>query len=365
MKTTARGPLLIALLALVWGSNFLWIKLSLEAFSPVQVTFGRMILGALVLLVVILVRREKLPSGWRIWGHLFVAALVANAAPYLLFALGEQYVGSGIAGALNATTPLWTLLLVVAVRQQRTVRLPQLTGLVAGFVGCLLIFSPWQEGHVDLLGAGYCLVASISYAISYLYMSRHLASRDITPTVLSTAQLIAATGWTVLALPFDRAPIPRFSVLAWSALAVLGTVGTGLAYIINYALVRSEGAIGASVVTYLVPVASVGLGVLVLSEPGRPALIGGTLLVLIGVALVVPVMVCERTYPPDAGDHEVTGRDHEKSADLWRGQRIGGGQGRDRTGDLPLFRSPDRGFRGYGIEHRTRSAAIRGPSVTP
>ena len=144
MRTSARGTLLIATLALVWGSNFLWIKIALEAFSPVQLTAARMILGALVLFLVIWIRREKIPRDLPTWTHLFVAAFVANVAPYLLFALGETRVASGIAGSLNATTPLWTLALAFAVRQSNRLTTLQLAGLVLGFVGCMLIFTPWD-----------------------------------------------------------------------------------------------------------------------------------------------------------------------------------------------------------------------------
>lgn len=283
MRTSARGTLLIATLALVWGSNFLWIKIALEAFSPIQLTAARMILGALVLLAVLAIRHEKLPRDPRTWGHLFVAALVANVAPYLLFALGETRVDSGIAGALNATTPLWTLALAFAVRQSSRLTALQVTGLVLGFVGSLLIFTPWDAGSIDALGALYCLLAALSYAVSYLYMSRFLTSRDLTPTVLSTGQIIAASILTAATLPIDSADIPHWTVGPWVALAILGTLGTGLAYIINYALIRTDGPVGASVVTYLVPVASLALGMIVLEEAFPPLSLVGIGLVLLGI----------------------------------------------------------------------------------
>ncbi|HYQ65545.1 DMT family transporter [Actinophytocola sp.] len=285
MTTSARGTLLIAILALVWGSNFLWIKVSLDAFSPTQVTAARMVLGALVLLTVIAVRREALPRDFTVWAHLVVAALVANVIPYLLFAVGETRVDSGIAGALNATTPLWTLVLAFAVRQSTRLRLLQVVGLVLGFVGSLLIFTPWDAGSVDALGALYCLLAALSYGISYLYMSHYLTPRNLSPTVLSTSQLIAASVLTAATLPLDSAEAPAWSVGPWLALAVLGVIGTGLAYVINYALIRTEGPVGASVVTYLVPVASVVLGFLVLDETAPLLSLLGVATILIGIRL--------------------------------------------------------------------------------
>ena len=95
----------LALLALLWGSSFLWIKLALDGLSPVQLVLARLALGAAILVLVVRLRRLRLPHDKITWLHLTVAALVGNAIPYLLFAIGEQTVSSSLAGALNATTP--------------------------------------------------------------------------------------------------------------------------------------------------------------------------------------------------------------------------------------------------------------------
>ncbi|MGH3925059.1 MAG: DMT family transporter, partial [Pseudonocardiaceae bacterium] len=129
-RPAVRGPALIGALALLWGSNFAWIKLALDAFSPIQLTFARMLLGALVLVLVVALTHDRLPRDRHTWAHLTIAALVSNAAPYLLFALGETRIDSSIAGIMNATTPLWTLAIVAAVRHMETIRPAQ----VAGFV---------------------------------------------------------------------------------------------------------------------------------------------------------------------------------------------------------------------------------------
>lgn len=272
----------------------MWIKVALDAFSPIQLTVARMVLGALVLLAVVAIRRDKLPADLSTWGHLFVAALVANAAPYLLFALGETRVDSGIAGALNATTPLWTLALAFLVRQSSRLSGLQVLGLVLGFLGSLLIFTPWDAGSVDTLGALFCLLAALSYAISYLYMSKYLTPKNLTPTVLSTSQLIAASVLTALTLPLDSAGTPKWSWVPWLSLAILGVLGTGLAYIINYALIRSEGPVGASVVTYVVPVASVAFGVAFLDE-------SVPLLSLLGMVVILLAVWASRRRVVSAG----------------------------------------------------------------
>jgi len=111
----------IVALALLWGSGFLWIKISLRGFNPVQIVFVRLVLGLLVLAPIVVARGRRFPRGWRIWTHLFVAALVANAIPYVLFSVGERTVGSNVAGVLNATTPLWTVVLAVSTHTESSI----------------------------------------------------------------------------------------------------------------------------------------------------------------------------------------------------------------------------------------------------
>lgn len=132
-STTAR----LVLLAAIWGSSFLWIKQALRGLSPVEVTFARLILGAAVLFAIAAVRGQSLPRSPVMWAHIAVAAVFANAAPYLLFALGEQKVSSSAAGILNATTPLWTVVVALATRHERKLPLLRAGGLAVGFAGAL------------------------------------------------------------------------------------------------------------------------------------------------------------------------------------------------------------------------------------
>jgi drug/metabolite transporter (DMT)-like permease len=276
----------IALLALIWGSAFLWIKLADRGFSPVEVTLARLALGAAVLFAIVPARREKTPRPGRLWVIIAVAALFANAVPYLLFAVAEQTVDSSTAGIINATTPLWTVVLALAVRHQKTVTGWQAAGLVVGFAGAVLIFTPWRTAS-GLLSAGglECLAASVSYAISYIYMDRFLARRGIGPVVLSACQLAAAAVMLAIALAVSGAPAPHVTAEAVAAVAVLGIVGTGFAYVLNYQIIASEGATVASTVTYLLPVVAIVLGVVVLGETVTAAMLAGIALVLLGVAL--------------------------------------------------------------------------------
>jgi drug/metabolite transporter (DMT)-like permease len=276
----------IALLALIWGSAFLWIKLADRSFPPVEITLARLALGAAVLYVIVIARREQIPRALGMWAHIAVAALFANAVPYLLFAIAEQTVSSSTAGIINATTPLWTVVLALAVRHQKTLTRWQAIGLIVGFIGAVLIFSPWNTAF-GLTSAGglECLAASISYAISYIYMDRFLARRGLSSVMLSACQLLIAAAMLAIALAITRVGTPHFTAASVASIAVLGIIGTGFAYVLNYQIITSEGATVASTVTYLLPVVAIVLGVLVLNETITVLILVGIALVLAGVAL--------------------------------------------------------------------------------
>ncbi|HZS20832.1 MAG TPA: DMT family transporter [Pseudonocardiaceae bacterium] len=275
---------LIAALALIWGSGFFWIRLSLDGFSPVQLTFARLALGALVLAIVVTARRLRWPRGKRVWGHLTVAALISNAIPYGLFAYAEQSVPSSLAGSLNATTPLWTAVIAFCVGADRPMGARRIVGLLVGFAGAVVLLSPWNSDHPGTVpGTLACIGASISYGLSYVYQARYLTNRGLSPLVLAAGQLAAST--VILAIPLAIAGDQsiHLTVVPVMALLILGVLGTGLAYVINFALIASEGATGASVVTYLVPVTAALLGVAILGEPWTLLSAAGLVAILAGV----------------------------------------------------------------------------------
>jgi drug/metabolite transporter (DMT)-like permease len=275
----------MGLLALFWGSSFLWIKLALHGFSPVQMAAIRAALGAGLLVVLCLAGRQRLPSRRRVWGHLVIAAIFGNVIPFILFPVGEQTVDSGVAGVLNATTPLWALLIGIMIGSERSLTVVRLGGLLLGFGGTLLIFAPWQAAGLGSWGSLALLAASASYAVCYTYIGRYLSGRGGTPMALSAAQLVTATGLTTLVVPVGGLQTVHFQPLALIAMAILGLIGTGLAYALNYQLIADEGATNASTVGYLLPVVSVVLGALFLSEALTVRVVAGMVVVLIGVAM--------------------------------------------------------------------------------
>lgn len=277
----------LAMLALLWGSNFLLIKIGVRGLSPVQLTLARLALGALVLVALVAMRREPMPRTVALWGHLAVAALVANVIPYFLFGWGEQRVASAVAGSLNATTPLFTLAIARATGTERRMGPARTVGLVVGFAGAVVALAPWGTGVLTHLGAGQlaCLLASASYGISYVYMRRFLTGRGFPALALAASQLTAATVLLAVTAPVTaRQPVTLTVAVTGSVLA-LGLLGTGAAYVLNYRLIADEGPTAASTVTYLLPVVALTLGIVVLGEAISWTLFAGTALILLGIAI--------------------------------------------------------------------------------
>jgi drug/metabolite transporter (DMT)-like permease len=273
------STLRMAVLALLWGSGFLWIKIALNhGLTPAQITLARCALGAAVLLLL----ARRLPRGRGIWGHLVVAALFCNALPFALFSLGQQTVDSGVAGVLNATTPLWSLLIGLLLGSDRGLGPVRLTGLLLGFAGTVLIFAPWHRSGLLSWGALALLAAAASYAVAFAYMARHLTGRGA-PLAVSAAQLVTATGWSTLALPV-AGPLETDAV-GLLAVTALGVLATGVTFHLNFRLIADEGPTAAATVGYLLPVVSVSLGWLVLGEEVGARVLAGMAVVLTGVAL--------------------------------------------------------------------------------
>ncbi|WP_262285799.1 DMT family transporter [Micromonospora sp. MA102] len=275
----------VGVLALLWGSTFLWIELALEALTPVQVTLSRCVLGAATLLVACLGSGRRLPRDRATWGHLVVAAFLCNALPFALFSVGQQTIDSGMAGVLNATTPLWSLLIGVVIGAERGLRPARLGGLLLGFAGVVLIFAPWQTTGPVGWGALAIVAAAASYAAGFAYMGRNLVGKGIPTISLSAAQLVAATGLTALTLPAGGLTSIGIDPKAAIAVVMLGVVATGITFHLTYRIIAAEGATNAATVGYLLPVVSVALGAVVLDEGFSLRIAAGMAVVLVGVDL--------------------------------------------------------------------------------
>lgn len=276
----------MGILALLWGSSFVWIKIALHGVSPMQMVLLRLFLGAAVLLVLVRSRGLALPRDRLVWGRLFLAAAFANVLPFALFAIGERTVDSAVAGVLNGTTPLFAVVVALAVRAEPRLSPRRMAGLALGFAGTLLIFEPWQAGtSIASWGGLACLAAAACYGVSFVYMGMKLANQGIPPLALSASQLLAATALAAVLVPFVGLQPVHLRPDVVGSIAILGIFGTGLAYVLNYRLITDEGAAATSTVAYLLPVVSVLLGAAILGDPITLHVVLGMLLVLAGVAL--------------------------------------------------------------------------------
>lgn len=284
---------MLVLLALIWGTSFLLIKVGLEGLSPTQLVLGRLGTGALALVVPGALGRARpgsRPLGWAgwPWGRLGLVAVMANVVPFLLFAWAEEHVSSGLAGLLNGTTPLFTVLAALAVLPEERLTRTRALGLVLGMAGVVVVLAPWRQGlsTSSLLGEVACLGAAASYGVGFVYTKRLLSGRGLTAAALATGQLVAATVILGLLAPLVATGPVRLGPAVVAAVVTLGAVNTGFAYLLYHFLVEESGATGASAVTYLVPVVAVTLGVVARGESLTWTLLAGGAVVIVGLLVL-------------------------------------------------------------------------------
>ncbi|MFF0747034.1 DMT family transporter [Streptomyces sp. NPDC004111] len=291
VPAAARRPVLdwrirFAVLALIWGFSFLFIKLGTQGYAPFQVTFGRLLFGTLVLLAAMAIKRTRLPRSARTWGHLTVAAFFLNALPFSLFAYSELTIPSTLAGICNATSPLWGMVLsLVALSEDRPTR-RRVAGLGLGFLGVLTVLGAWQGfSGLDPTGTAMALLASLSYPVGWIYLRRTLGGSKEPALSMTGAQLLLATAQLAVVTPLFTTLPTAFPLLPLLSVVALGALGTGLAMLIQYSLVAEIGPTTAQMVTYFIPVIATVAGVTLLGEHLAWNTPVGAVVVLAGAAL--------------------------------------------------------------------------------
>jgi drug/metabolite transporter (DMT)-like permease len=292
--TTGRWVPAFIATAFMWGTSFLFIKVAVAELPPVYVSFGRIALGAATLLLLLVARREALPRDRRLWVHLTLLALIVNTVPFTLFAYAEQRVSSVLAGIWNGAAPLTTLAVtLIALPSERPTR-QRILGLLVGFVGVLVVLGPWRGvGGASLTGQLMLFAAVTCYGIAFNYVRWIMRGRSESGVALSAGQLLASTAQMAVLAPLVAGAPPPIGHLSWAVIgsvAALGVFGSGLAFVLNYHVVRVAGVTTASMVTYLPPVIGAVAGVVVLGEEltwNQP--VGGAV-VLAGVALAQGLM---------------------------------------------------------------------------
>jgi drug/metabolite transporter (DMT)-like permease len=274
-----RDALLLLLLSAIWGASFLFIKLGVDVLEPSVVAFGRVVFGALLLLVLLPGRGGLGP----LRGHLrplLVLGALNNAVPFWLLGFAEESLDTNLTAIIQAAAPIFTVILASHIDVSQRVSGARLVGVFVGFVGVALLVGVQVGG--DLVAALAVIGVALCYAGSVLYAGRGL--RGIPPLQVSLGQLTWATLLLApLALPQLPGAVPPLKV--WFAVLALGALGSGVAYLLYFTIIASAGASRAILVTYLVPAFAVVYGALFLDETIATSSLIGLGLVLGGTAL--------------------------------------------------------------------------------
>ncbi len=287
-------------LALVWGSSFFLIKIGLQSFVPLQITFGRVGFGLLAVLAVVLVQRQRLPKWGVIWAHAAFVGLMTNVIPFTLFAWAETRVSSVLAGLFNAATPLFTALFALLIVPHERLTRQRVLGLILGFAGVLVVMGVWQGLSGDLVGSLACLGATLCYGVGVPWTRRFLAVRPEGAAPIMGTQLLCSTAiMAVVVVIWTPVPAsPTWESIA--AVAVLGALATGLAFIWMFRVIALAGSVVSASVTYATPLVSTALGIVVLGEAmtwNQPV---GAVIVLFGAALVQGLIGRSSGPPPSS-----------------------------------------------------------------
>jgi drug/metabolite transporter (DMT)-like permease len=281
----ARDWSLLGLLSILWGGSFFFNGLVLKALPPLTVVLLRVAIAAVILLPLLFVYRIRLPRGLSGWKPFFAIGLLNNVLPFSLIVIGQTHIPSGLASILNATTPLFTVV-VMAIAGEEKLHLRRIAGVVAGLAGVIVL----HGGGIGLeagqtIGILLCLAAAFSYGLSALLARRVLSNSP--PLGTATFQLLAsATMMTVVAGLVDRPwQLPMPGAATWLAVIGLAALSTALAYIVFFQILRRSGATNVMLVTLLIPVTALLLGYLVLGEPISLREMAGAL--VIGSALLL------------------------------------------------------------------------------
>lgn len=292
MPRRAWGALLIV--AAIWGSSYLFIKVALDDLSVGWVVCGRCALGALVL-VPLAARRGQLGALRGRWGAVTALALVQVAVPFLLIARGEEEIASGLAGILVASVPLFTALLALRLDRTQTSQGWGLVGLLVGMAGIVMLFGLDLHGDTaEVVGGLMIVVASVGYAIGGFMLRANLPDVPAAATAAGT-MLVSAAVTLPLAIATPPSAVPGIDTIA--SMAVLGMGGTGIAFVLFYALIAEAGMARASLVTYIAPVFAVTYGAVLLDEPITAGAVGGMVLIVAGSWLAATARRPTRSEP--------------------------------------------------------------------
>ncbi|MDP2699205.1 DMT family transporter [Thalassospira sp.] len=277
---------LLGLLALLWGSSYLFIKIAVAEIPPVTLIAIRVSIAALFLVAVLLWRGERLPRDGKTWRMLFLQAIFNSIGAWTVLAWGQQYVDSGLASVLNSTSPVFVLLITAFVTRHESVGMLRLIGAGLGITGVILIVGPDMLRGLgqQVAGQAAVLLGAVLYAGAAIYgrrFSRLPATVTAAGTMIWASICLVPTSF-VLERPWSLAP----SINAILATLVLSVFCTGIALLLYFRLVRTLGSMGVASQSYLRAGIGVMLGVFFLGETVTPMMAAGICAALLGVAAI-------------------------------------------------------------------------------
>jgi drug/metabolite transporter (DMT)-like permease len=279
--------LLLITLSLLWGASFLFSEVALAEVRPFTLVLGRVGFAAITLLVAVYASGHHMPRGWTAWRPFITMGALNNLIPFSLIIWGQTEITGGLAAILNATTPLFTVLLAHFLTRDERITPCRLAGLALGIAGVVAMVGPaaLHGLGVHLLAQIAVLGAALSYAFAGIFGRRF---RDQPPLVLAAAQVSASTLMMLpIALLVDRpwaGPLPGVST--WAAILGIAILGTALAYILYFRILAVAGATNLLLVTFLIPVSAVLLGAAILGERLDPEHFLGMTLIGLGLAAI-------------------------------------------------------------------------------
>lgn len=284
-RIDARDWSLLAVLSILWGGSFFFNGTALRELPPLTLVLLRVALGAAILLPLLRMQGIGFPKGTMGWKPFVAIGLLNNVIPFSLIVVGQTFIPSGLASILNATTPLFTVL-VMAAASEEVLQMRRVAGVALGVVGVVILRGWGIEARPEQgVGILLCLGAALSYGLAALAARRIL--KDAAPLGTATFQLMASTVMMALVAGVVEQPwrlaVP--GIATWSAVLGLAALSTAFAYIVFFQILRRSGASNVMLVTLLIPVTAIFLGWLVLGEPISMREIVGA--IVIGSALLV------------------------------------------------------------------------------
>jgi drug/metabolite transporter (DMT)-like permease len=293
-------------LSVLWGGSFFFIDVAVRSIPPFTLVLCRVALAAAALLLFLKLRGQAIGLDRSSLAAFLVMGLLNNAVPFSLLAWGQTQIGGGLASILNATTPIWGVIVAHLFTRDERITPSKLAGVLLGFGGVAAMLGPDLLGDIggNLLAQLACIAAALAYALAGVY-GRRFGRLGISPIHVSAGQLAAAALLLLplsLAIeqPWRLAPPP---VEAWGSLLALALFSTTFAYVLYFRLIATAGATNALLVTFLVPVTAILLGALILGEVLEPRHFAGMALIGLGLAAIDGRLLrrLARRSPPPAG----------------------------------------------------------------